>query len=204
MTELNALAFITLIAILFSLYQIAAIWLNVREIRRLRNIRYYTQTQLEFGVARHELLMLVGEEELASDSITFLFFYLLDTKVMRHPDRYEEIAKMMRESLISSGDIKESEVSKCLMMESQQWSPRVKEMVDSTISAMNFLMVMHSPSFRLIYTIALFILPIVKKTITRRFGITDTLIRLIGKTDSTLDSIVKSKEELKYLKNCQT
>jgi len=39
MKEIEVLAFLFLISLLFSLYQLTAIWLNVREIRRLRDIK---------------------------------------------------------------------------------------------------------------------------------------------------------------------
>ncbi len=204
MTELDVLAFITLVVLLFSLYQLAAIWLNVREIRRLRDIKCHTLTQLDFGIARHHLLTLVAEEKLASDSITFLFFYMLNTGVMRRPDRYKEIAKMMRESLLTENSGKDTEVIKALSTESRNWTPQIEEMVDLNISAMDSLMVKHSPVLRLFYTIAKFGFPIVKKHIKRKLGFLDAITHLIGKVDSAMNSLVKSKEELQQLKNCHS
>lgn len=198
----NALAFVLLIVIVFSLYELATIWLNVREIRRLRDIRYRSLTQKEFGLARHQLLKLAGEKELESDSITFLFFYMLDTKVMRNPDKYKELAKIMREGLFNSSAVKKSNVSDFLDKESANWSPEVKEMVVTNISAINSLMILHSPLLRIVFGIARILLPLVKKRIHKELGLFDFTSNIVAKHNPAIRSFIESKEELQHLAGC--
>src|SRR5436190_16940510 len=99
--DMTTIVFISLLVGVFTIYQIAATLLNVRQIRHLRDVRRRVVTQRAFGKLRHDLMMLAADGELPSDSVTFLNFYLLNTAVMRNPDRYNEAAKFLRQTFLT-------------------------------------------------------------------------------------------------------
>jgi hypothetical protein len=201
MTENTVLAFLLLFSLVSSLYLLVNIWLTKRDIKYLRDIKYKTITQRDFGKARQELFVLIGDNELAPDSITFLYFYLYDSFVMRNPDKYRSLAKLLRENFFLDKKHR-SETFKLLTEESENWSRRVKEMVDMNVSAINSLLVYHSPTLRIIYLFGRLALPLVKKMIEKEMGLFNYVSHLIAKNNSDMDTFVRSKEGLQKLAQC--
>ncbi len=200
MTETSTIAFLLLISLMFAVYLLLASWLNGREIRRLREIKYKTQTQLEFGEARHKLFLLLNENQIKDDSITFLLLYMMNTAIMRNPDKYQLIAKKLRESFMLFKE--SSPLSKALTLESKEWSPQVKELVIENSTAMNSLMILHSPLLRLTLDIAKVVLPILRKRIKREFGLFTLLSQFLAKQNASLETFTETKEGLRKLVRC--
>jgi hypothetical protein len=192
--------FIFLIVLSFCLYQIAAIILNLREIRRLRDVRYRMMTQHSFGVARQKLMMLVGNKELSSKSITFLNFYLMDTYIMRNPDKYREIADRIRESFI--GDIHDSstnQIREIINKEKADWTPGVRDMVSMNAEALTDLMISHSPFLRILYTIAIASHRLLRRILTHEFGLFTSGVRLLATHSPAIRTFKEAKDELRDL-----
>ena len=197
---MNTLAIIFLVLLGFSIYNLGAGLLNYYEIRRLRDIRYSGETQHSFGVARHELMMLAGNREISSESITFLFFYTLNTTIMRHPDRYKDISGLMKKSLFDeSHNTNSRQISELLERERRNWSLGVNEMVIKNIQAMNKLMISKSSALRTIFVIAEVALPIVKRKIQREVGIFASVSSLIANYSPIMRVFVETKNEFRHL-----
>lgn len=147
-------AFLFVALVVFCLYQIAVIIWNRRAIKHYRAIRYRAETQQAFGLARHKLFKLVSEGRLPAESISFLMFYTLATTIMRHPDRYPEIAKVIRESFLrSESGNKASEVIQRISDERHEWPKEMKGIVSQMDKAMTMLMLYHSPVLRSMYAL---------------------------------------------------
>ena len=192
--------YVFLFAVVFTIYQLAAILLNTRIIRRLRDIRFRDETQRKFGIARHALMELMIEDEIKSDSATFNLLYNIDTTIMRHPDKYKQLSQLFRERLLDPKEHSDnSEWSILLAEESKSWTPQTKEMISLQISAMNSLLVLHSSLLRLVYDVAMAFLPHIKKRVKTELGIFTATTRFVARQDQELAVIVESKEELKHL-----
>ncbi|MCD9189269.1 MAG: hypothetical protein LUM44_22825 [Pyrinomonadaceae bacterium] len=190
--------FIFLIALVFIIYQILAIVLNVREIRRLRDIRYQTKTQHSFGVARQNLLLLVANKKISDDSITFLFFYLLNTNIMRYPDRYKELSRMLREALLTDKpNSTGSGISDLLKKESEDWDEEVKNIITQNIDSMTFLMVSHSPVLRMVWVLAKLSHKVWLKD--KYHGVMSKVAKLISRNDKSLVTFAEARDELSSL-----
>jgi hypothetical protein len=190
--------FIFLIVFVFTLYQIVAIILNIREIRRLRDIRYQTKTQHSFGVARQNLILLAAKKEIPDDSITFLFFYLVNTNVMRYPDKYRELSKMLREGLLNDKHSSNAlHISDALRKESETWSEDVKRVNIQNIDAMTYLMVAHSPLLRTIWLGAKLFHRLWLKG--KYHDVVTKAARFIARGDKSLNTFAEAREELSSL-----
>lgn len=190
---------IILIWLVFCLYQIAAIILNKIEIRRLRDIRYRMKTQHSFGIVRHQLMMLVATNKISSKSITFLTFYLMNTNIMRHPDKYNGIAKMLRNAMLDES--RGSEVNpnlELLKKEQLDWSPEVRQMVSQNVEALNILIVHHSPLIRVLYTVTVLAHRVLKNLI-KHHGTFSAGQNIVARRNSTTQTIVRAKNELQQL-----
>jgi hypothetical protein len=196
---MTVLTLVFIIFALFCLYQLAAIMLDVRIIRQMRDIRYRNQTQHTFGCARQQLMLLTANSEISDDSITFMFFYLMNTKVMRHPDRYKELSQMMQSSLLGDSHDTNSQTAELLEKESKSWTPKVKDMVHQNIEALNYLMVFNSPKLRLFLTIAKLIHKVWKLQKRKYYGFFVSSTKIFGFGNPETQTFIKVKNELEHL-----
>lgn len=208
---MTTLSFVFLILIVFSIYQLAVIFLNNREIRWLREVRLRTQTQDVFGRVRHKLLLLTLEGDLKADSITFLFFYLMNTTVMRNPDSYRELSKMLQESFLGAGDEEDTnETLAELKKESENWSSRVREMVNDNDSAITNLMIYNFSILRGIYFITKFALKIfrllpkvvwriLRKRVQAKFDGLSSVSKVLARTNPSVLTFIETKAKLHQL-----
>ncbi len=189
------------IVLSFTLYQLVAIAMNLREIRRLREIRLSTRTQLSFGKLRHQLMMLAARDEIDTRSATFLNFYMINSAVMRNPDRYRSLADLVRRSFLEDiHDTNDRSVIERLNNESEAWSSDVKELVSKNGEAMFFLMVSHSPLFRSLYSLSVMIRRILFFLIQREFVLLLGAIKTLGRfTTEANRTFLKAEEEMKGL-----
>jgi hypothetical protein len=193
--------FLFIVFIAFIVYQIAVAVLNTRVINRMRDIRYRAETQHSLGMARQGLMRLMVEKQLSSDSITFLNFYMMSTAIMRHPDRYNEIARMLQESLILGfrGENDSDSVADSIVTESKTWSYDVKKVVTQIDEALTLLMVYHSPLLSSARTVAVAFHRILAHRLRRQFGSIISISRLIAKRDPDTRMIVQAKSRLEAL-----
>lgn len=208
---MTTLSFVFLILIVFSVYQLAVIFLNNREIRWLRETRLRTQTQDVFGRTRHKLLLLTIEGELKSDSVTFMFFYLMNTTVMRNPDSYQALSKMLQESFLGDGekdDTNETLIE--LKKESENWSNRVREMVNDNDSAITDLMIYNFSILRGIYFVTKFVVKIFRllpkviwkqfrKRVRAKFNGFNSASKVLAKTNPSVLTFIETKAKLHQL-----
>lgn len=197
---MSVTVFVFLVLCVFTLYQMAAIVLNVREIQRLREIKLRAKTQHSFGVLRHELMVLAAHGEIDSDSITFLDFYAFLTAVMRYPDHYKEIATLLRESFISEiHDSRERSIIEYLNREKSNWSPGVKKMVIGTGDAVNYLMISHSPLLRTLLSVFIVMRRLFMLFVKYELGLITKSIRMLANLDPTNRTFVRASDELREL-----
>ncbi len=205
---MSTLTLVFIVALIFSIYQIIFIILNSRRIRRLRRTRYTDVTQRSFGIARHDLMMLVSQNELLPTSATFRFFYCTDTTVMRNPERYDQLSKVLREILSGkmNGHGERSELYHQVLEESKNWSPKVKKMVAKQAHAMGTLLFLHSSIIRLSMLAAKSLLSKIVLSPLAKFlskGSTEKLWQyseeIAAKHNPDVETILETKKELEHL-----
>lgn len=119
---------------------IGAFWLQIKSRKISRRLRVEV-TQRRFAEARKSLLDSVVKGELDPHSATFRRLYYLNTVVMRRPDQYDEISRVMK-TFIAGG--KKGEMPKSIKAESKNWTPGVKMAIVATSDAMKQLVLNYS------------------------------------------------------------
>lgn len=140
--------FLFIVFLIFCLYQVAAIIANRRIISYYRQIRLKAETQRAFGIVRQDLFRLVAEGKMSPESFTFGKLYFLATRVMRSPDQYNEIAKLVADALVCDPKREHRNGVSRLMAERLSWPEEMKSILLKTDHALTQLVIYHSPLYR--------------------------------------------------------
>ena len=115
--------------------------------QKINELYRIDKTQSHFAEARNKLMDLAKSGEIDINSLTFQYFYYVNTAMMRRPDEYPQISNTLRSVLLSHSSSKGSYLSS----ESQYWSSSVKEMIRSTADALGHIVIDYSLILRSTY-----------------------------------------------------
>src|SRR5205809_425605 len=100
----TALSFIVLVALLGAAKNIALGICASIENRRARQIRNKERTRRQFAEARNALMNLVIASDVDVNSMSFRFFYYINTAFMRRPDQYRQISRILVSLFLNQHD----------------------------------------------------------------------------------------------------
>ena len=123
------------------------VWLSRRRVRQSLRVE---RTQSQFADARNELMRLVHNGNIDTHSVTFGFFYSINTLIMRRPDEYREISAALRATFLNPST---SERNNALQEESKHWTKEIKNAVQLTAKAMDYIILEYSWPLRCLYRI---------------------------------------------------
>lgn len=106
--------------------------------------------QRHFAEARNELMGLAMSGAIDMESATFALVYYINTMVMRRPDKYPEISAALAATLLSPEPTKENVA---IVEESKHWTPAIKNVMNLTADAMNYIILEYSRFWRAVYWI---------------------------------------------------
>lgn len=143
-----AVSFICLVVVLWTGKElIIGIWAWV-DYRKLKHTRNTERTRRQFAEARNELMRAAIEKQVDFNSMSFQYFYRLNTAFMRRPDQYREIMAAIAHSVLNPQDSKTGEE---VITESSNWSPEFKRIVKTTADAMGYLLLDYSLFLRIAF-----------------------------------------------------
>lgn len=114
---------------------------------KLRKQFRIEKAQSYFAKSRNKLMELTIKQKININSITFEYFYLFNTALMRRPDEYPQISLKILSTLFADDSSKDS----LIHQESKDWTPEVREMVRMTADALGNLAIDYSFILRNIY-----------------------------------------------------
>lgn len=146
-------------------------------------------------------MSLVFEGKISSISITFLNFYLLNTRIMRNPDRYRAIARMLQDSFLedSEHDARSKSVIQQLNEERKTWPEEIRPIIRKVDESITLLMLYHSPFLRSLKVAAVMTQRVLAHIVRHQFGTYTSAVRFIAKRDPAVRMLVRTKHELQEL-----
>lgn len=108
---------------------------------RIRHYRNKERTRRQFAEARNALTELALTRDTDVNSMSFRFFYYINTAFMRRPDQYREISGVLVALFLNQHNSSSSEE---LLAESRMWSPGFKAVVRKTADALGYVVIDYS------------------------------------------------------------
>ena len=144
----TAISLIVLVVLLWAARNIALGICASIENRRARQTRNKERTRRQFAEARNALMNLAIAKDVDVNSLSFRFFYYINTAFMRRPDQYREISIVLVNLFLNQHDSSSGEE---LLAESRHWSPSFKSVVRLTAGALGYVVLDYSWSVRLMF-----------------------------------------------------
>jgi hypothetical protein len=167
----TTVSFIVLVILLCMIRNIIIGTWAWRDRTKARHERNKERTRRQFAEARNALMELVIAGEVDVSSMSFRFFYYINTSFMRRPDQYRDISGILFSLFLNQHDSSSGEE---LLAESKTWSLGFKSVVRETANALGYVVVDYSPFMRFVYSLE------------RKFNAKSTPFQMLNKMRATM------------------
>ncbi len=145
---MNTITFIAVVAVLWAGRELIIGIFVWRSRQKFQHEIRVERTQRYFATARNELMQLAIANEIDVNSTTFRYLYFLNTLLMRRPDAYPEWSTALRITFLRP---QESESDSSVEIESEKWTPAIRDVVKTTADALDSFLIDYSLAWRLVF-----------------------------------------------------
>jgi len=145
MLAISVIGFLVLLCIGRNLVLGTLAWKDRIKAKQIRNKE---RTRRQFSEARNSLVELAIARDIDIRSMSFRFFYHINTAFIRRPDQYRAISKLLVSLFLNQHDSSSGEE---LLAESKSWSPAVKSVVRATADALGYVVIDYSATLRFMF-----------------------------------------------------